>query len=303
VALLDESEPTLALRGARVLLAEDNEMNQQIACELLGDAGLVVDVAQNGEEALKMVNSARYDLVLMDMQMPVMDGVMATQAIRRMTRLRNLPIVAMTANARAEDRRSCLDAGMNDFLSKPIDPELLWAMMRKWIKPRDTALDTLPGVALNFSFDLSPEVARELAMTTTRPAQTSPPPPRADEDLPYSIVGVDVKTGLSRMMGKKPLYLTMLRKYLEGQSGCAILIKNALAAGDLATAQRAAHTLKGVSGTIGATDIPRLADAVENAIRAEQARDVIDQALRDLETPLTTLLQALADWFAARQSK
>ncbi|MBC7547501.1 MAG: response regulator, partial [Polaromonas sp.] len=266
VALLEEPEPTLSLRGARVLLAEDNEMNQQIACELLGDAGLLVDVAQNGEEALTKVNSARYDLVLMDMQMPVMDGVTATQAIRRMTRLRNLPIVAMTANARAEDRRSCLDAGMNDFLSKPIDPDVLWAMLLKWIKPRDGSLDTPADTGLDFSFDLSPEVAQEMAQTAP-PVQTrpQPPPPAAFEDLPYSVSGIDVKTGMSRMMGKKPLYLTMLRKYLEGQSGCTMLIKNALAAGDMATAQRAAHTLKGVSGTVGATDIPLLADAVENA--------------------------------------
>ena len=303
-ALLDEAEPTLALRGARVLLAEDNEMNQQIACELLGDAGLVVDVAQNGEEALKKVHSTRYDLVLMDMQMPVMDGVSATQAIRRIARLRHLPIVAMTANARAEDRRSCLDAGMNDFLSKPIDPDLLWAMLLKWIKPRDASLDTPPGLALDFSFDLSPEVAREIAHTT-RLAQTltppAPPPPAASEDLPYSVAGMDVKTGLNRMMGKKPLYLTMLRKYIEGQSGCTRVIKNALAVGDMATAQRAAHTLKGVSGTIGATEIPHLADAVENAIRAEQPREAVTQALSALDAPLTALLQALEDWFRANQ--
>ncbi len=303
-ALLEEPEPTLSLRGARVLLAEDNEMNQQIACELLGDAGLVVDVAQNGEEALRRVHSARYDLVLMDMQMPVMDGVTATQAIRRIDRLRHLPIVAMTANARAEDRRSCLDAGMNDFLSKPIDPDVLWAMLLKWIKPRDSTLDALPDVTLDFSFDLSPEVAREIAHTT-RQAQSvpppAPPPSATSEDLPYSVAGMDVKTGLNRMMGKKPLYLTMVRKYLEGQSSCTVVIKNALAAGDMATAQRAAHTLKGVSGTIGATEIPRLADAVENAIRAEQPPERITQALLALEAPQTALVQALADWFRDHQ--
>ena len=305
-ALLDESEPTLALRGARVLLAEDNEMNQQIACELLGDAGLVVDVAQNGEEALRKVHSTRYDLVLMDMQMPVMDGVSATQAIRRVSHLRHLPIVAMTANARAEDRRSCLDAGMNDFLSKPIDPDMLWAMLLKWIKPRDAALDTSPGLDLDFSFDLSPDVAREITHTAHTPHPVAPTPqasaPAAPEDLPYSVAGLDVKTGLSRMMGKKPLYLTMLRKYIDGQSSCTMVIKNALAAGDMATAQRAAHTLKGVSGTIGATDIPHLADAVENAIRAEQPRQAIAHALTALDTPLSTLLQALTSWFHAHQS-
>ena len=309
--LLDEPEPTLSLRGARVLLAEDNEMNQQIACELLGDAGLVVDVAQNGEEALRKVHSARYDLVLMDMQMPVMDGVTATQAIRRIARLRNLPIVAMTANARAEDRLSCLAAGMNDYLSKPIDPDVLWAMLLKWIKPRDGSLDTPADVVLEFSFDLSPEVTREitqtiqLAQTPLRPPSPPPPqlPPTMSVDLPYTVAGLDVKTGLSRMMGTPPLYLTMLRKYVEGQSNCILLIKTALAAGDMATAQRAAHTLKGVSGTIGATDIPQLADAVENAIRAEQPREAVTQALAALDVRLTVLLQALIDWFTAHHPR
>ena len=110
-------------------------------------------------------------------------------------------------------------------------------------------------------------------------------------------------TGLARMMGKKPLYLTMLRKYREGQNSCAVLIKNALAAGDVATAQRAAHTLKGVSGTIGATGLARLADALENAIRAEHSREAIAQALRAMDTSLTALLEALDDWFAAHTPK
>ena len=309
--LLDEPEPTLSLRGARVLLAEDNEMNQQIACELLGDAGLVVDVAQNGEEALRKVHSARYDLVLMDMQMPVMDGLTATQAIRRIARLRNLPIVAMTANARAEDRLSCLAAGMNDYLSKPIDPDVLWAMLLKWIKPRDGSLDTPTDVVMEFSFDLSPEVTREITQTIqlaqTPPRLPSPTrpllPPTTLVDLPYTVAGLDVKTGLSRMMGKHPLYLTMLRKYVEGQSNCIVLIKTALAAGDMATAQRAAHTLKGVSGTIGATDIPQLADAVENAIQAGQPREAVTQALTALDIQLTALLLALTDWFASQLTR
>ena len=112
---------------------------------------------------------------------------------------------------------------------------------------------------------------------------------------------MDVKPGLNRMMGKKPLYLTMLRKYLEGQNNCTMVIKNALAAGDMATAQRAAHTLKGVSGTIGATEIPHLADAVENAIRAEQPLEAVTQALTALDAPLTALMQALGDWLRANQ--
>ncbi|MBA2673259.1 response regulator, partial [Ramlibacter sp.] len=124
-----------AIRGRRILLVEDNDINQQVACELLQDAGLEVDVADNGEIALAMVQSADYDLVFMDMQMPVMDGVTATRAIRGIPGLQRLPIVAMTANAMEKDRDRCLEAGMNDFLVKPIEPRDMWAVLLRWVQP------------------------------------------------------------------------------------------------------------------------------------------------------------------------
>jgi len=124
-----------AVRGARILLVEDNDINQIVATELLQDAGVVVDIAENGQVALDRIDAGRYDLVLMDMQMPVMGGVCATREIRRLPRHRNLPIVAMTANAMTQDRQRCLEAGMNDFLSKPIEPDEMWAILLKWLKP------------------------------------------------------------------------------------------------------------------------------------------------------------------------
>jgi two-component system sensor histidine kinase/response regulator len=127
--------PLAALKGARILLAEDNDINQIVARELLADAGLSVDVACNGREALDRAADG-YDLVLMDMRMPVMDGLAATQAIRRLPGARDVPIIAMTANAMLSDRQSCLDAGMNDFLSKPVDPAALYEILVKWIAPR-----------------------------------------------------------------------------------------------------------------------------------------------------------------------
>src|SRR6185369_4357869 len=117
-----------ALKGARILLVEDNDINQQVARELLQDAGFVVEVADNGEVALELAQKAAFDLVFMDMQMPVMDGVAATREMRKHERLANLPIVAMTANAMEQDRRRCMDAGMNDFLVKPIDPQDMQAI-------------------------------------------------------------------------------------------------------------------------------------------------------------------------------
>ncbi len=261
------------VRGARILLAEDNEINQQIACELLRDAGFVVEVAENGQIALEMVQRAAYDLVLMDMQMPVMDGLSATTAIRNISRLHALPIVAMTANAMAGDRRSCLEAGMNDFVSKPIDPESFWHMLVKWIPPRDTPL----------SPSASPTSSRCIKST-------------GDAELPEGITGLDVRVGLSHMMGKKPLYLAMLGKYVAGQKACTRTIREALDSGDWAGAQRLAHTLKGLSGTIGATQITACADEVETAIRQQQPRPGIDRAITRLEEPLAKLMHDLEAW-------
>ena len=259
------------IRGARILLAEDNEINQQISCELLRDAGFLVEVAENGLIALNMVQQSAYDLVLMDMQMPIMDGLTATAAIRRIARLQALPIVAMTANAMAEHRSSCLKAGMNDFLSKPINPDSLWSMLLKWIRPSS----------------ISPVPQRALQAPAIRGAQI---------DVPEGISGLDTRTGLRRMMGKKPLFVAMLRKFVAGQKACVRNIREALDAGDHATAQRAAHTLKGVSATIGATDVPDYADAVERAIAGQQPRNKIELLLDQLDPPLAALTSALETW-------
>ncbi len=263
----DNTQQLAPVRGARILLAEDNDINQQIASELLGDAGFVVEVAENGQIALDMMQRRDYDLVLMDMQMPVMDGLGATAAIRRIPRLQTLPIVAMTANAMAEDRHKCLEVGMNDFMSKPIDPDDLWRMLLKWIRPRGAP-----------------------------PAQQARAAPAGDTDLPLAITGLDVHTGLGRMMGKKPLYINMLRKYAAGQKACVRNIRDALDAQDQATAQRIAHTLKGVSGSIGANAIPALADAVELAIREQRPRAEIDRTLDGLEPSLAALVNELEAW-------
>ena len=271
---LENMDKFVAVRGARILLAEDNDINQQIACELLHDVGFVVEVAENGLIALEMVQRAAYDLVLMDMQMPVMDGLTATAAIRRMPKFGGLPIVAMTANARTEDRRACMASGMNDFLSKPIDPDSLWIMLLKWIRPRDA----------------------DVAMTPDAPVLAALPLSPTTSDLPEGIPGLDVRTGLARMMGKKKLYVTMLRKYAAGQKNCTQTIRTALDAGDWATAQRAAHTLKGVSGNIGATDIPGYADAVEHALRNQRPEAEIEQTLSQLEPPLAALISAIESW-------
>jgi two-component system sensor histidine kinase/response regulator len=131
-AATDVNEVLAPIHGARVLLVEDNDINQIVASEILTDAGLVVEIATDGRIALEMVQANSYDIILMDMQMPVMDGIDATREIRRVGRFNTLPIIAMTANAMNQDRQKCLDAGMNDFLSKPIEPEELWRILLLW---------------------------------------------------------------------------------------------------------------------------------------------------------------------------
>ena len=133
-AAVSDSVGLGAIKGAHILLVEDNDINQIVAGELLQDAGFVVDIADNGEIALEMLGKAAYDLVLMDMQMPVMDGVEATVALRKLRQFEHLPVIAMTANVMAQDRQRCLDAGMNDFLVKPIEPDQIWDVLVKWIK-------------------------------------------------------------------------------------------------------------------------------------------------------------------------
>ncbi|MBJ7899037.1 MAG: response regulator [Cyanobacteria bacterium RI_101] len=256
--------PLQTRRGARILLAEDNDINQEVARELLEDAGFVVDLAENGQIALERVETQKYDLVLMDMQMPVMDGVDATLALRQSPRFQSLPIVAMTANVMAADRQRCLDAGMNAHLAKPIEPEELWKTLLRWIPPRTIPAET--------------------------DASSMPSPPQ-EPDIP-AIPGLDIQEGLRRVLGKKALYLSLLRKFLAGQGRFSVQMTAALAAGDSAGAERLAHTLKGVAGNIGATALQEAARRLETAIR-EGAADLA-LPLEETTQALEPLLQSLA---------
>ncbi len=264
-ALSDIVHRLATIKGAHILLVEDNELNQQVAIELLRDVGFVVDLAENGRIAVDKIKALLYDIVLMDMQMPVMDGVMATQLIRKDGRFNDLPVVAMTANAMQRDRENCLAAGMNDHLTKPIEPEDLWKMLLKWIKPRHTKSSEVAVIAQAI----------------------------IDVDLPVGIEGLDITNGLRRVLDKKSLYLSMLHKFVAGQKTTATQILTALEAQDWGTAEHLAHTLKGVSGNIGATDLQRLAERLETAIKQHCPRKTIDARLNKLKRALITLITAL----------
>jgi two-component system sensor histidine kinase/response regulator len=235
-------EDLAAIKGAEILLAEDNELNQEVAVGLLQDAGFNVDIANNGQETLDMLPKKAYDIILMDMQMPIMDGVTATMEIRKDARYKDLPIVAMTANAMEQDRQKCLEAGMNDHLGKPIEPDDLFHALLKWIAPRKA----------------KPKKARAKNPVIVKAG--------AEEAWLPPIAGLDVELGLRRVLGKKPLYLSMLRKYVVNQEHFPEELRAAMIKGDLATAERLAHTAKGVSGNIGASDLQGMAAEIEKMI-------------------------------------
>jgi two-component system, sensor histidine kinase and response regulator len=262
------------LQGARVLLVEDNELNQQVALELLGAAGVQVAVAANGEQGVHSVEKIGYDLVLMDLQMPVMDGLEATRRIRVQPRFHTLPILAMTANAMAGDRERSLAAGMNDHITKPIDPDELFDALLRW----------LPDRAARSGAPLEP---------TTRPARTEDARPESESQWFYHIPALDAADGLRRVLGRREAYVSLLRRFALSQARTFAEIRAALSEGRRTDAARAAHTLKGVAGTIGARQVQREAGEVESALRRDSTSMELDALLGPAERTLDALVAAL----------
>ena len=268
-------EALAAIRGAKVLLVEDNDLNQEVATELLRSGGLVVDVADNGQIAVEKVQAATYDIVLMDMQMPVMDGVTATRIIREMPPFASLPIVAMTANAMQADREACRAAGMDDHVAKPIEPRELFLALLKWVKPREV-------------------LSAESDKTSGAAAGTAAGSPSVEWRVPVDIDGLDTALGLKRVLGKVPRYQSMLERYVAGQRTAVEQLRHAIASEDRDTATRLAHTTKGVSGNIGATPVQHLAEALEQALKAGEPMSQMPALVDALHHKLEPLLQAIA---------
>ncbi|WP_269532264.1 response regulator [Chitinimonas sp. BJYL2] len=282
-----------SLRGARVLLVDDNDLNQQVGKDLLENAGIVVDIAENGQIALDLAATGDYELILMDMQMPVMDGITATRKLRAQPRFADLPILAMTANAMSTDRDACLEAGMNSHIAKPIDPDELFGQLLRWIAPRNGLTDAMPD------------------------AEPPPEETASAEDPLLGIIGLDTVAGMKRVLNKRDNYEKMLRSFIAGQANAVAQTRSALAGGDRTEARRFMHTLKGTAATIGAQPLAKLAEAAEEALKAEPAADAseielllqaIDPACTALITALTAALPTQAqasaaaniDWAAAR---
>ncbi len=244
------------LRGAKVLLVEDNDINQQIAVEVLQQAGLHVQVANHGQEAVSLA-SAEFAVILMDLQMPVMDGYAAAQAIHAMPGLQDTPIIAMTANVMAEDRARVSAAGMCDFVGKPIDPEQLLRTLARWIEQRQKR------VAL----------AKPEAAAPALPEVSPGTPPEESPfliELPEHLPGVDLPTALLRLGGNATLLADLLIRFRDRYARTDAQVQQALAAGDRKAASRLVHSVKGLAANLGIDGVAASAGAVERQLTEGQ---------------------------------
>jgi signal transduction histidine kinase/DNA-binding response OmpR family regulator len=327
-----EVEDLKDLHGAQVLLVEDNEINQQVALEILQGAGLNVTVANNGQEGVDAAMQNQYDAILMDIQMPVMDGYSASREIRKWetefrsqksevrgqrAEVRNqksevrgqrsddrrqrsevrsqpseysqqtlslapyavsLPIIAMTAHAMAGDEQKSLDAGMNDHVTKPIDPDQLFAALQKWIRPAaERAAVPKPQV-----LDV--------------PVEPDPVVPDEDE-LPESLPGFDLAAGLARLMGNKRLYKKLMVDFGAKYTETAREIKEALDAKDFEQAHSLVHNLKGLAGNLEATDLQTAALGLEKLVKGQTEKTAsnkeVNQKFAELESALKQSLETV----------
>ncbi|MEY5028784.1 MAG: hypothetical protein RLZ63_1099 [Pseudomonadota bacterium] len=259
--------------GTRVLLVEDDPINQEISRVLLTEAGMKVDVAGDGQQALGLTRENSYDLILMDLQMPVMDGLTATRQIRTLPQMQDVPIIALTANTYEEDRQRCKEAGMNDFASKPIDPLELFATILKWLpKASDVHL----------------------------PLSQTPPSKSNAEDSPLAmrlrtLPGLALDEGLNSVRGDVGWYWKLLLEFLSFHADDMLHVRKSIERHEQSNAIRLAHTLKGAAATLGLVELKSQSQELESALtnglidiqpqtaRIEQSLQELTQAARSIE--------------------
>jgi CheY-like chemotaxis protein/HPt (histidine-containing phosphotransfer) domain-containing protein len=257
-------------QGLRVLLADDNLINQEVAAELLRGSGVAVDVANNGAQAVEMAQRESYDLIFLDMQMPIMDGLEAARAIRRLAGRQDTPIVAMTANAFEEDREQCLAAGMNDHVGKPVQLRVLHEALQRWLPAQPASVPR-----------------------TSAPA-TPPSLPDRRAQL-ERIPGLQIKVGLGYVQNRLERYEILLQKFVASAKNDLLRLRAALTNDDRTGLARAAHSLRGAAAVVGATAMENAAQSIETAVRAggsgEELRRTIE-ALEAVHSALSNAVQA-----------
>lgn len=260
--IVPNSHKTKSLKGVHVLIVEDVPMNQELATVILTDAGMTVDIANNGLEAVNSVQKNTYDVVLMDMQMPIMGGEEATQKIRMFNN--TIPIIAMTANAMVTDKEKCIASGMNDYVAKPIDPDLLFTAIRSWVP------------------DL-PETDED----TNTENKNNP----SNIPLPDQLPGIDVQQGIIRTQYNITLYLKMLSDFQRSYASSTKLIVNACSENDRETVERLAHTIKGLAANLSANPLAEIAAEIEAL--AESSVTDVPPLLDKFDAQLSILLDSI----------
>ena len=268
------SQATALLQGARILLVEDNPINQQIVIELLSGEDVKIVTASNGREAVMAVRNGLFDAVLMDIQMPIMDGLEATRRIREDGRFDNLPIIAMTAHATQEDRRKCLDAGMVDFMTKPVEPDQLLTGLSRWIKR-----ERIP----DHHFPDQEEKGKD-----------------AVPILPATLPGIDLNDALRRLNGNQALLAELLREFGDEYRLYPEQIRKMCGGKDEEAAVRLAHTLKGVAGNLSITAVQDTAHDIERSLRQKQTvstkqLDLLQEEMNRIHHSLSLLPDKTAD--------
>jgi PAS domain S-box-containing protein len=266
-----------SIRGAHILLVEDNELNQQVAKEFLAKGFLTVTIANNGQEALEMVQQNEFDAVLMDLHMPVMDGFEATRRIRDLPIGKNLPIIAMTAAAMSQDREACTEAGMNDHVAKPVDPQELATALSRWVKPKPIAL-------------------------TESPTPDTPTIEEACEQdiaaLERQLPGVSVRESLVRLGGNNVLYSRLLQSFVSRHEDSAKQLRQLRRADDSEQLYLEAHNLKGEAGNLGLISISSAADRLCRQIKSGSIKpscELTEALAEQCELMLIRLLKLAGD--------
>jgi PAS domain S-box-containing protein len=254
------------LQGAKILLVEDNIQNQEIAIEFLQKANINVKIANNGKEAVEVLGKEEFDGVLMDCQMPILDGYEATKQIRKIEKLKDLAIIAMTANAMQGDREKCINSGMNDYIAKPLDFSKFYETLVKWIKPKNSIVGE--------------EQKEEIVDTDIKELK---------------IDGINVSQALSRMAGNQTLFLNQLKRFIKSQNNFEEKILTHVKNSDLESAIREAHTLKGLCGNIGADLLFEKAKELEFYLKEKGFDDKYGDLLKVIKTDLKLLIKNIKD--------